>query len=361
MPLKQSVNNNHAPLQVVMDAERMKYPNTGLYAFCKHLGCELMKLPDLKPAFYQEPTSASIWENHPIILEKQFWHKWWMPNWSGYDVWHATYQGTNYFPFSFSGKILLTIHDINFMHENKSDAKKSKYLQQLQKKINRADALSFISQYVYEDVANHLNIEGKRTKVIYNGCNSLENVISKQPVWIQQRESFLFSIGTIHEKKNFHLLIPMMQFNEHKLVISGTIVQPAYFQQLKNMIDSLGLQDRVVLSGPVTDEEKKWLYENCRAFLFPSKAEGFGMPVIEAMESGACCVLSTYTCLPEIGKSYASYFDHFDAQYMSSIVEVAIQLWTEEKKMAAYKHARSFQWNQVAAEYAAFYKELIAL
>lgn len=359
MPSKLSENNNYISVQLVLDAERMKYPNTGLFAFCKYLGSELMNIQDVKPAFYQDSASAMFWNNQVAILQKHFWHKWWMPNWKGYEVWHATYQGTNYFPFSFSGKILLTIHDINFMHENKSDAKKKKYLQQLQKKIDRADAISFISKYVFEDVANHLNLQGKRTAVIYNGCNSLKTIISKRPNWLENNVSFLFTIGTIHEKKNFHLLIPMMQFNHHKLIISGTTVQPAYFQQLKNLIDSLGLQERVILSGTVTDEEKKWLYENCSAFLFPSKAEGFGMPVIEAMECGTCCVLSRYTCLPEIGKTHATYFEHFDPEYMSNVVEEAIIYSTQETRLAAQEHARSFEWKKVAEDYVVLYKELI--
>lgn len=360
MPLKQLEKNNSSLLQIVFDGERMKYPNTGLFAFCKFLGAALLQRKEIATTIYQDINASSVWMNRPKILEKKFWHKWWMPNLNQYHLWHATYQGTNYFPFSFKGKILLTIHDINFMHENKSDKKKEKYLAKLQKKIDRADALSFISKYVYDDVSSHLDIAGKKYQVIYNGCNSLQEVIAIQPKFIQDEVPFLFSIGTIHEKKNFDVLLPMMQHNNYKLIIAGTIVQPSYYEHLTTQIQNLGLQDRVMLSGPISEGEKKWLYTHTRAFLFPSKAEGFGMPVIEAMECGACCVLSTFTCLPEIGKSYAAYFNNFDPAGMANVVETTIQQWTHSKKAEAKKHAASFQWNEVAAEYTQLYQELLA-
>jgi hypothetical protein len=132
MPLKQQEKNNSSLLQIVFDGERMKYPNTGLFAFCKFLGAALLQRKEIVTTIYQDINASSVWMNRPKILEKKFWHKWWMPNLNQYHLWHATYQGTNYFPFSFKGKILLTIHDINFMHENKSDKKKEKYLAKLQ-------------------------------------------------------------------------------------------------------------------------------------------------------------------------------------------------------------------------------------
>ena len=360
MPLKQQENKYSSTLRLVFDAERMKYPNTGLHAFCKFLGVALMQHQELATTVYQDRDASAVWINKPYLLERKFWHKWWMPNLNQYQVWHATYQGTNYFPFSFKGKILLTIHDINFMHENKSDKKKQKYLEKLQKKIDRADAVSFISKYVFNDVSSHLNIKGKKCRVIYNGCNSLQEVIAVRPAFMQEETPFLFTIGTIHEKKNFHLLLPMMLHNKYKLIISGTIVQPSYYAQLIEQIQNLGLQDRVILTGPISEGEKKWLYNHTQAFLFPSKAEGFGMPVIEAMECGTCCVLSTFTCLPEIGQANAAYFNDFDPAGMANVVETAIQQWTNSKKIDAKQHAASFQWKEVAVAYTELYQELLA-
>lgn len=55
----------------------------------------------------------------------------------------------------------------------------------------------------------------------------------------------------------------------------------------------------------IEQTEKIWLYRNCQAFLFPSRGEGFGLPVIEAMQFGKAVFISNYTCLPEISNGFA--------------------------------------------------------
>jgi glycosyltransferase involved in cell wall biosynthesis len=80
-----------------------------------------------------------------------------------------------------------------------------------------------------------------------------------------------------------------------------------------------GVEDRVKLIGPATEEEKYWYYKNCEAFLFPSYAEGFGLPVIEAMYHGKPVFISDKTSLPEVGGDAAYYFRNFEPEYMQEV------------------------------------------
>ncbi|MDR1503135.1 MAG: glycosyltransferase [Prevotella sp.] len=77
----------------------------------------------------------------------------------------------------------------------------------------------------------------------------------------------------------------------------------------------------VFLSGVIDAPEKVWMYRNCEAFLFPSKFEGFGLPLIEAMLFGKPVFSSRYTSLPEVGNKYAFFWDNFDAKHMKEVVE----------------------------------------
>ena len=78
-----------------------------------------------------------------------------------------------------------------------------------------------------------------------------------------------------------------------------------------------GLEERIILPGEISDMDKYWLYKNCEAFVFPSMYEGFGLPVIEAMNFGKPVFLSTFSSLPEVGGKYALYWENFDSQLMN--------------------------------------------
>ena len=74
--------------------------------------------------------------------------------------------------------------------------------------------------------------------------------------------------------------------------------------------------ERVIMPGSITESEKWWLMQHTKAFVFPSIAEGFGIPVAEAMHFDAPIILSTHTCLPEIGGDAVYYFSSFDSEEM---------------------------------------------
>ena len=74
----------------------------------------------------------------------------------------------------------------------------------------------------------------------------------------------------------------MHAFKDYKLVIAGNS-NTEYGKKVKDLIAKEKLTNQIILPGKISDNDKAWLYKNCESFLFPSLAEGFGMPVIEAM------------------------------------------------------------------------------
>jgi glycosyltransferase involved in cell wall biosynthesis len=126
--------------------------------------------------FFYTPSWDQDWSlssrNH---LTQHPLHKFTMPPLGDYDIWHATYQNTHYMPMRNRRiRVVLSIHDLNFMYdEKKSAAKKQKYLQYLQGLINRADAIICISEFCKKDVLNHCHIGNKPLYVIHNGTNML--------------------------------------------------------------------------------------------------------------------------------------------------------------------------------------------
>jgi glycosyltransferase involved in cell wall biosynthesis len=112
----------------------------------------------------------------------------------------------------------------------------------------------------------------------------------------------------------------------------------------------------------ITEAQKAWAYAHCTGFLFPSLAEGFGLPPIEAMHFGKPVFLANRTSLPEIGGSAAEYFDSFEPESMRQVVERGLARHRESGRAEALRaHAAQFDWDRAAAQYMALYRRLLRL
>src|SRR5690606_19790537 len=116
---------------------------------------------------------------------------------------------------------------------------------------------------------------------------------------------------------------------------------------------------RVKLLGAISEADKYWYLRHCRAFVFPSIAEGFGIPPIEAMHFGKPVFLSDKTSLPEVGGCLAYYFRHFEPAYMQQVFEEGMAHYEQQQPAASIiTHARQFSWERMAADYLEIYRSL---
>ena len=292
--------------KIIFDCERMKYENTGLYHYCLNLGNHLKKFiqhGSEELAYYSPIEATNLFgKNQTHIIQNEL-HKFWLPALGKYKIWHATYQDSYYIPFlNRKIKVVLSIHDLNFMYDtSKSESKKEKYLHRLQKLINRADVIICISEYCKKDVLFYCDAKNRPIHVIHNGTNTLTKPEllnqSYQPV-----KPFIFSLGTILPKKNFHTLLPLVKDQPNlELVIAGRIDDVGYYQSMLDTARKMGVSKNISIVGPVSENEKSWYFNNCLAFAFPSIAEGFGLPVTEAMSVGKPLFLSDKTCQHLVG------------------------------------------------------------
>jgi len=352
--------------KVIVDCERMKYPFTGLYEYCKNL-CNALVLEaenGQQLSFYvRESEFGFLGEGFQYVKQKSL-HKFVLPPTKKFDVWHATYQGTMYFPYSRKIKVVLTVHDINFMHEaDRSVSKKQKELKKLQDKIDRSDFIVAISHFVLDDLKKNLNLEGKRTVVIYNGCTIDQNWTPTQDSkFVQYDYEYIFTIGTIIDKKNFHVIPTLLVGNELHLIIAGIVQSQAYYAEIILEAKKNGVEDRIHFIGTISDEVKNWHYQNCKAFIFTSLMEGFGLPVIEAMHFGKPVFLSKCTSLPEIGGEQAYYFESFNPVSMQEDFKKGMEDYQEnpiEKSLLIRERAAMFSWKHAAIKYLEVYQSLI--
>src|SRR6478609_1595839 len=147
---------------IVFDCERMKYQDTGIFYFCQNLGLALQK--KLNPlieslTFYVPEKVQTQFPDYSIIRQSRS-HKFLFPNLSQYNIWHSTFQHSDYLPIlNKKIKVVLTIHDLNFLYrQGITEKEKEKCLKNLQNRINRADVIVCISDYCKNDVLLHCDI-----------------------------------------------------------------------------------------------------------------------------------------------------------------------------------------------------------
>ncbi len=344
---------------ILFDCERMKYPYTGLYYFCLHLGKALLRNGNInneKLSFYMPENGGRIFGDQNYIRQNSL-HKFKFPSVNLFDVWHCTYQSSNYSPKSKKIKKILTIHDLNFLYETNISSGKKKYaLRKIQTQIGNSDKICAISNYVKQDAEKYLVMNNKKIDVIYNGCNI--NIINNlNNPKILPDSDFIFTIGTIAPKKNFHVLPSLLKGNDMLLFIAGIEQDKNYKTIIENEAIKHGVKNRLIFTGAVSENDKQWYLKNCVAFAFPSIAEGFGLPVIEAMAFGKPVFLSTVTSLPEIGGDSAYYFENFDPEYMQKCFEKGLNNYYihPEKSQQIKEHSLQFNWNKAASQYLNLY------
>ncbi len=347
--------------RVLIDCERTKYPNTGLYHFCLSLGNALIQQQDSNQEqfyFYVHPSRAHLFGKDQHYVLQHPLHKIFQPGTGKYNVWHSTFQNSYYRPYSKNTREVLTIHDLNFLVERKgANDKIKKYLRAIQKNIDRADHIVCISQYTRQTVLEQFSLHGKTPQVVYNGCNIHEFAGYNTPLFAPAKP-FIFSLGTVLKKKNFHVLPCLLKDNDYQLIIAG-VINSSYKETITAEATLHGVEDRVKFTGPVTEEDKYWYYKNCLAFAFPSLAEGFGFPAVEAMYYGKPVFLSRLTSLPEIGGDAAYYFDDFDPLAMQLAFKKGMQHYLENNPAEKIKaRAMQFSWPVAAKQYLDIYRSL---
>lgn len=172
-----------------------------------------------------------------------------------------------------------------------------------------------ISDYCREDLIAHYPYARDKVGTIYNPVISEESrldasYVSKYGV---DPGEYFYCVSSMLPHKNLETLLKAAAAWEKdvKLVLSGVGGNVA---EVKECMEKYGIEDKVVLTGFVSNEERDCLYENCRLFLFPSVFEGFGMPPIEALRKGKNVVMTDKACLKEVTEGKAVYVeDPYDA------------------------------------------------
>jgi glycosyltransferase involved in cell wall biosynthesis len=272
------------------------------------------------------------------------------------------FHGTNFeVPLWKRRRTVLTIHDLSTLlypetHRARA-VRRARVRLPIAAKI--AGAIVTPTEAVKQEVCERLKVKpGKVTAIHEAPRRSFSPMTAEETVAIRKRlrveDEFLLFVGTLEPRKN--LLTTLRAFAE---VITRTSARPQLviaggegwlIDDTLSFINSTSLRDRIVLTGYLNDEDLRALYSSCRAFVYPSLYEGFGLPPLEAMGCGAPVIASRIAALQETLAEAAILIEPLDAQTLSrTIIEV---LKDEKRRLAmreaGIKHAAKFSWDEAA-------------
>ncbi|MEJ0072812.1 MAG: glycosyltransferase family 1 protein [Candidatus Saccharibacteria bacterium] len=271
-------------------------------------------------------------------------------------------------PVLYRGRVVTTMHDLTTARFRNPDKDPLVYLvkQQIYKWVNKkaarkSDAIIAISQYTKDDVVAFTHTNPDRVHVIYEAAD----LITQKPVPVEGLESkqFIMYVGRPTPHKNLGRLIEAFTVLQKArpdlhLVLAGK--KDANYERHARYVYEHDVPN-VVFTDFISDAQLRWLYEHCKAYVFPSLSEGFGLPGLEAMMHGAPVVSSNATCLPEVYGEAASYFDPLDISDMAAKIGEVLEdpVLREDLIDKGKKQAAKYSWDRMAEQTLAIYDTVL--
>ncbi len=263
---------------------------------------------------------------------------------------------------------VVTIHDLIFMRHpeyyNKVDVKL--YTQKFFQTLQEADRIVAISECTRRDISELGEIDKSRIDVIYQSCSPRFSEIPTAAKMWQVRDKYdlpdryVLCVGSIEERKNVLLAIQALHHlsDDVSLVIVGK--QTPYSDMVGEYVLENHMLSRVQMLHEVPDDDLPSLYRMADCFVYPSRYEGFGIPIIEAISQGLPVVACTGSCLEEAGGPDSQYVNPDDYKAMANAIGKVLYGAPERQQRIerSMKYIKRFENNDSVQRMARLYEEL---
>ncbi len=287
------------------------------------------------------------------------------------DLYHGL---SNELPLNIAGSdipSIVTIHDLIFRRLPKCYSLPDRLLYDFKYRAScrAADRIIAISQRTAADITELYGIDPDKIDIVYQGCaeafkhpatrNTLANIREKYHLPTR----YILQVGTIEKRKNLELTVKALPAipNDVELVVVGS--DRGYLSHVKSIARANGTLRRIHVYSNVAFSELPAIYQMSCAVVYPSRYEGFGIPVLEGLESNRPVIAGKGSCLEEAGGEAAFYVDPDSPREMAEAIKAALTDGPQLVSRLAIgkRHASRFSNAEIASRLETIYERTIRL
>jgi glycosyltransferase involved in cell wall biosynthesis len=285
------------------------------------------------------------------------------------DIFHGLSQEL---PFNLPIRVkkVVTVHDLIFLRYPKfyNPIDVTIYKAKVKSACERADLVIAISSQTAEDVVEFLKIDRNKIVVVYQGIHPN----FKRPISDQEKDSvrqkyklpkkFILNVGTIEQRKNVKLLIEALALLPETLRVPIVIVGRAtsYLDDVMKAATEKNVSDKITVITNASFQDLPAIYQQAHVFAYPSLFEGFGIPLVEAIQSGLPVITSTGSCFSEAAGPSSLYVNPTNAEELADALHLVFQSEPSRSEMiiSSRKFIERFSPERIASSILNEYSKL---
>ncbi|MCD7962627.1 MAG: glycosyltransferase family 4 protein [Rikenellaceae bacterium] len=372
-------------MKIGFDAKRIFFNNSGLGNYSRGAVNLLSEYFPENEYFLFSPKKESrvnflVQPNMSVIYPEIFLHKKFPSLWRSYalsndivknsiDIFHGL---SNELPSDIKksrARSVLTMHDIIFIHfpELYKPLDRYLYTKKYRKSCENADRIIAISEQTRNDLVNVWQIAPEKIDVVYQGCDPMFYEIADEENKNTVRKKynlpgkFLLSVGTIEKRKN--LLSAVKAIAEHKIDIDVVACgrHTPYADKILEYAENKGIRNKLHFIHNLKFSDLPSIYQMSEGLVYASFYEGFGIPILEGMNSGVPIITSRGGVFPETGGDACIYIDPHNIEEMASAINTILFDKKAVKELIdkGRNYSLKFRDKEVASGLYSVYRKLI--
>ena len=260
-------------------------------------------------------------------------------------------------PPGYRGRAVVTVHDLSFEHfpDVMTFTDRLLFKTQVPRSVRRADRVLTGSEWTKRDLVERYGVPPEEVTVTPYAFDPVFRPNGAR----REGAPYALFVGAIQPRKDPVAALEALALvdGDLRLVLVGPEKRDGV--QVREAISRLGLEQRVELAGHVSQEQLAELYRGAACLVFPSRYEGFGLPVLEAMASGTPVVATATASVPEVAGGAAVLVEPGRPAALADGIRRAL---ADRERLAAagLERARQFSWGETARQTLAVYRELLA-
>ena len=263
---------------------------------------------------------------------------------------------------------VVTIHDLIFLRHPEYyhwwDVEI--YRRKFKSTLKEASRIIAISECTKRDILYYGDFPEDKIDVIYQGCSNRfrksvsEADMNRVKAKYNLSDNFILNVGSIEARKNVLLAVKALGclLDSFRMVIVGKHTK--YTDEVIAYVKKNGLEGRVQILHGIPDDDLPVIYHLAKVFVYPSRYEGFGIPIIEAIQTGLPVVACTGSCLEEAGGPDCLYVSPDDVEGMANAIKQAIAE-KDVRVPRAQEYIKRFENSNLAAQVIEEYEKTINL